>query len=218
MPSDPKSLKARLEQFLKDNCVLRDRQYILASGESSDVYIDARIATLDPEGSFLISSIFFEEIAKRENVAAVGCAWSVGGASILSAVIAKSFRENKPLNGLIVRTGSKTYGTEKIIEGNLDGLFVEGNVSSGQNVVMVEDVVNTGKSILKAIGHLKEKNVNVCSVFSVMDRGEETKKMFEQEGYEFFSIFKLDDLLSQTLDSARKQHVQKHQQEYQGNG
>ena len=208
MPSDPKSLKARLEQFLKDNCVLRDRQYILASGESSDVYIDARIATLDPKGSFLISSIFFEEITKRENVAAVGCAWSVGGASILSAVIAKSFREDKPLNGLIVRTGSKTYGTEKIIEGNLDGLFVEGNVSSGQNVVMVEDVVNTGKSILKAIGHLKEKNVNVCSVFSVMDRGEETEKMFEQEGYEFFSIFKLDDLLSQTLDPARKQHAQ----------
>ena len=197
MPSDLKSHKARLEQFLKDNCVLRDRQYILASGESSDVYIDARLATLHPEGSFLISSIFLEEIAKRENVAAVGCAWSVGGASIVSAVIAKSFTENKPLDGLIVRTGNKTYGTEKIIEGNLNGLFVEGNIPSGRNVILVEDVVNTGKSILKAIDHLKKQNVNVCSIFSVVDRGKETKKMFKQKGYEFFSIFKLDDLISQ---------------------
>ena len=167
MPSDPKSLKARLEQFLKDNCVLRDRQYILASGESSDVYIDARLATLDPEGSSLISSIFLEEIEKRENVAAAGCAWSVGGATILSAVIAKSSTESKPLNGLIVRTGSKTYGTEKIIEGNLNGLYVEGEIPSGQNMIMVEDVVNTGESILKAIDHLKKRNVNVSSVFSV---------------------------------------------------
>ena len=196
MPSDPKSLKARLEQFLKDNCVLRDRQYILASGESSDVYIDARLATLDPEGSSLISSIFLEEIEKRENVAAVGCAWSVGGATILSAVIAKSFTGSKPLNGLIVRTGSKTYGTEKIIEGNLNGLYVEGEIPSGQNMIMVEDVVNTGESILKAIDHLKKRNVNVSSVFSVVDRGKETEKMFEQEGYEFFSIFKLADLIS----------------------
>lgn len=197
MPSDLKSHTARLEQFLKDNCVLRDRQYILASGESSDVYIDVRLATLHPEGSFLISSIFLEEIEKRENVAAVGCAWSVGGASIVSAVIAKSFTENKPLDGLIVRTGSKTYGTEKIIEGNLNGLFVEGNIPSGRNVILVEDVVNTGKSILKAIDHLKKQNVNVCSIFSVVDRGKETKKMFKQKGYEFFSIFKLDDLISQ---------------------
>ena len=199
MPSDLKALKAGLKQFLKDNCVLRDRKYILASGESSDVYIDARLATLDPEGSFLISSIFFEEIAKRENVAAVGCAWSVGGASILSAVIAKSFRENKPLNGLIVRTGSKTYGTEKVIEGNLNDLSVDGNIPSGQNVVLVEDVVNTGESILKAIDHLEKENVNVCSIFSVVDRGKETEKMFKQKGYEFFSIFKLADLTSPDL-------------------
>ncbi len=197
MPSDLKSRKARLEQFLKDNCVLRDRQYILASGESSDVYIDARLATLHPEGSFLISSIFLEEVAKRENVAAVGCAWSVGGASIVSAVIAKSFIENKPLYGLIVRTSSKTYGTEKIIEGNLNGLFVEGNIPSGRNIIMVEDVVNTGESILKAIDHLKKQNVNVCSIFSVIDRGKETEEMFKQKGYEFFSIFKLADLISQ---------------------
>ena len=202
MSPDLKALKVRLEQFLKDNCVLRDRQYILASGESSDVYIDAKIATLHPEGSFLISSIFLEEIAKRENIAAVGCAWSVGGASILSAVIARSFTESKPLNGLIVRTGRKTYGTEKVIEGDLNGLFVDGDIPSGRNVVLLEDVVNTGNSILKAIDHLEKQNINVSSIFSVVDRGEETKEMFEQKGYEFFSIFKLADLISQNSDTA----------------
>ena len=79
----------------------------------------------------------------------------------------------------------------------MNGLFVEGNIPSGRNVILVEDVVNTGKSILKAIDHLKKQNVNVCSIFSVVDRGKETKKMFKQKGYEFFSIFKLDDLISQ---------------------
>lgn len=198
MPSDPKSHKVRLKQFLKDNCVLRDRQYTLASGEASDVYVDVRLATLNPEGSFLIANIFLEEIMKRKNIGAVGCAWSVGGASIVGALLVRSLEENKRLEGLIVRTSSKTYGTEKIIEGNLEklnGLYMEGNPPSpGLSVILVEDVVNTGESILKAIGHLKEEDINVSGVFSVVDRGEKTEEMFKQEGLEFFSIFTLADL------------------------
>lgn len=197
MPSD---LKAELKKFLKENCVLRDRQYTLASGESSNVYIDGRIATLDPKGSFLITSIFFEEITKRNNVGAVGCVFSVGGSSLVGALLVKSSQEDKRLQGLMVRTSNKTYGTEKIIEGRLEkinGLYVEGNAPSpGLSVIMVEDVVNTGESILKAIGHLKKENINVSSIFSVVDRGKNTKEMFKQKGYEFFSIFTLADLTS----------------------
>ena len=81
-------------------------------------------------------------------------------------------------------------------------MSIDGDIPSGRNVVLVEDVVNTGKSILKAIDHLKKQNVNVSSIFSVVDRGEETKEMFKQKGYEFFSIFKLADLTSQNSDPA----------------
>lgn len=208
MASNLKPHKVRLKQFLQDNCILQGREYTLASGESSDVYIDARIAVLNPEGSSLITSIFLEEITKRNNVGAVGAALSVGGSALVGAIISKSFIKDNPLNGLIVRTNEKGYGTKNMVEGKFDGLcmedcdcdwdlYMQGNPpSSGLSVIMIEDIVNTGKSILKAIDHLKEENINVSSVFSVVDRGKNTKEMFKEKGYEFFSIFTLDDIIS----------------------
>ncbi|MCY4261746.1 MAG: hypothetical protein OXC97_00260 [Candidatus Dadabacteria bacterium] len=190
-------LKAKLKKFLKENCILRDKQYTLASGESSDVYIDARIAILNPKGSSLITSIFFEEITKRNNIGAVGSSLSVGGSTLVGSIIAKSSTEERPLNGLIVRTNEKNYGTKNIVEGKFDNLCTSGHPPCcGLSVVMVEDIVNTGESILKAVDHLTKENINVSSVFSVVDRGKNTKEMFKQKGYEFFSIFTLDDLIS----------------------
>ena len=174
---------------MESRCVLRG-DYTLASQESSSVYIDARTAVLDPEGANLISKIFLEKIAneiKENGIVGVGCAWSVGGAPLVGAIVSESYKEEGgQLRGFVVREERKTHGTEKIVEGE----SIEGAV-----IVMVEDVINTGGSVLKAIGRLEEEGAKVYGVFCAVDRGEETERVFEKKGYKFFSIFKSSELV-----------------------
>ena len=160
----------------------------MASEESSDVYIDVRTVALNPEGCNLISAIFLEEIAKHDGIEVVGCPWSVGASPIVGAMVSESSKRGKPLRGLIVRKERKTYGTGKI---------VEGEAVDGSNVVMIEDVINTGKSVLSAIEHIQKEGANVRGVFCVVDREKKknNEETFLEKGYNFFSIFKSSDLV-----------------------
>ena len=155
--------------------------------ESSGVYIDVRTTTLDPEGVTLISEIFFQEMAKYEGIDVVGCPWSVGASPIVGCMISESFHKEKPLYGLMVRKERKPYGTGQIVEWEREKL-------TGSKVIMVEDVVNTGESVLTSIKFAEEEGAKVQAVFCVIDRGEETEKVFEEKGYKFFSIFTVSEL------------------------
>ena len=179
------SNRDKLKQILKDKSVLRGN-FTLASRESSDSYIDARITALHPEGINLISKIFFDEITKDKEIEAVGCPSSVGGNLIVGATVLRSCVENTPLRGFIVRKERKDHGTKKI---------VEGEPINGAKVVMVADVITTGGSVLMAIERAKEEGAKVDRVLCVIDRGENTEKIFEKKGYKFFSIFKSSELL-----------------------
>lgn len=175
----------KLKQVLLSKSVLRG-EFVLASKESSDVYIDARTTTLDPEGVTLISEIFFYELEKYEGIKVVGCPWSVGAGPIVGCMVAESFNRKEPLYGLMVRKEEKGYGTGKIVEWHREEL-------TGSKVVMVEDVVNTGKSVLDAIKSAEKDGAKIQAVFCVIDRGKETEKVFEEQGYKFFSIFKFSE-------------------------
>lgn len=179
------SNRDKLKQILKSKSVLHG-DFTLASQESSNSYIDARVTALDPEGVNLISKIFFDEITKDKEIEAVGCPESVGGSPIVGAIVFTSSVENTPLRGFIVRKKRKDHGTKKI---------VEGEPINGSKVVMIEDVINTGGSVLTAIEHAEEKGAKVDRILCVIDRGENTEKVFNKKGYKFFSIFKSSELL-----------------------
>ena len=183
------SPRDRLKEILRSKSVLRG-DYTLASRESSGVYVDVRTVALDPEGANLISEIFLEKIAdeKKENgIAGVGCELSVGGASIVGAIVSGNCgREDRQVRGFVVREERNARGT---------GKAVAGESVEGAGVVMVEDVINTGGSVLKAIGRLEEEGAEVHGVFCVVDRGKETEKTFEEKGYRFFSIFKSSEFV-----------------------
>lgn len=179
------SPRNKLREILKAKSVLHGN-YTLASQESSSVYIDARTVALNPEGANLISEIFLEKITKEDGVTGVGCAWSVGGAPLVGAIVSKSYQKDKPLRGFMVREERKAHGTKKIVEGE--------SIEEAK-VFMVEDVINTGGSVLKAIGRLEEEGAEVYGVFCVVDRGDETENIFEEKGYKFFSIFKSSELV-----------------------
>ena len=176
--------KERLSEILKSKSILKGK-FKLASGKESDYYIDARLTTLDAEGVSLIGKIFLNEILNDPEITAVGGP-TMGADPIVGSVITQSWSEDKPLNGFLVRKQTKEHGTTKLIEGNL---------KKDDKVAVVEDVVTTGGSVLKAIDAIEEYGAIVKKVLVVVDREEGVAEIFKEKGYEFYSIYKIIELL-----------------------
>ncbi len=177
-------LKNRLKEILQKKSILRG-EFTLASGKKSDYYIDARLTTLDPEGVNIIGKIFLEEIGKGSSINAVGGP-TMGADPIVGSILAISHEQGSPLQGFLVRKEEKGHGTGKMIEGNLN---------EGDNVAMVEDVVTTGGSVIKAINAVRDSGAEVNKLLVIVDREEGAKSKFEDLGVEFYSIFKISELL-----------------------
>lgn len=180
MPED----RERLRQILKENSVIIGK-FKLSSGKESNYYIDARLTTLNPEGVYLVGKIFLDEILTNSEIIAVGGP-SIGADPIVGAILALSHQGGHPIRGFLVRKEEKQHGMGKLIEGNL---------MSGDKVAIVEDVATTGGSILKAIDAVEDTGANVEKVLVIVDREEGARKVLEDIGYEFFSIFKIGELV-----------------------
>ena len=176
--------KARLKDILKEKSILRG-DFTLASGKKSDYYIDARLTTLDPEGVYLIGKIFLEEISQDIDINAVGGP-TMGADPIVGSMMALSHDIGKPLPGFLVRKQEKGHGTGKLIEGNLN---------PGDIAAVVEDVVTTGGSVIKAIHAVREAGAEVRRAFVIVDREEGAQDKFDEIGVPLYSIFKISELL-----------------------
>lgn len=176
--------KERLGIILRQNSILRGK-FKLASGKESDYYIDARLTTLHPEGAYLIGEIFLNEIKKDSGINAVGGP-TIGADPIVGSLLYASHRNGYPLSGFLVRKTEKDHGTGKLIEGNL---------KSGDRAVIVEDVVTTGGSVLKAVDAVRGISAEVSRIMVIVDREEGADKRFSDIGIDFYSIFKISELL-----------------------
>ena len=176
--------RERLKEILKEKSILRGK-FRLSSGIESDFYIDARLTTLDPEGVYLIAKIFFEEIIGGSDIHAVGGP-IIGADPIIGSVLSMSHQSASPLRGFLVRKEEKQHGTGKLIEGNLN---------PGDNVAVVEDVVTTGESVLRAINAVKDAGADVKMVLVIVDREQGGREKFEEMGMYYYSIFKIGELL-----------------------
>ena len=178
------SNRERLGKILRKNSILRGK-FTLASGKESDYYIDARLTTLHNEGAYLIGEIFLEEIQKDSTVNAVGGP-TMGADPIVGSLLYASHLNDYPLTGFLVRKREKDHGTGKLIEGNL---------KAGDRAVIVEDVVTTGGSVVKAIEAVEAIGAEVSKVLVIVDREEGADKRFSDMGIEFYSIFGISELL-----------------------
>lgn len=177
-------LRDRLKEILQEKSILRG-DFTLASGKKSTYYIDGRLTTLDAEGVNLIGKIFLEKIKSDASITAVGGP-TMGADPIVGSVLTLSQEANYPLQGFLVRKQEKEHGTGKMVEGNL---------KAGHKVAMVEDVVTTGGSVIKAINAVREADAEVNKLLVIVDREEGAQSKFEDLGVEFFSIFKISELL-----------------------
>ena len=163
------------------------REVTLASGAKSNFYIDCKQTVLTAEGHFLVGSLFGRILATRApDVEAIGGV-SVGADPLASAVSTLSFVAGRPLPAFYVRKEAKGHGT---------GAWIEGTKSlrSGMPVAILEDVVTTGGSALKAIARVREHGLKVGIILGIVDREEGGREVLEKEA-PLVTLFRRSDFL-----------------------
>ncbi|MBR6467631.1 MAG: orotate phosphoribosyltransferase [Desulfovibrio sp.] len=182
--------KRRLAKILVERSY-KEGDFLLASGRRSDYYFDCRVTALHAEGSELIGNLFFEAvseiIASGTPVKGVG-GMTMGADPLVSATTVVSSQKGQPLNGLLVRKESKGHGTNQFVEGLA-------NFEAGDPVVVLEDVVTTGGSLLKACQRIEGAGLKIVAVCCILDREEGGREKLKEAGYELKALFTRRELL-----------------------
>ncbi len=177
-------MKARLVEILKERSV-RTGSFTLASGKTSDLYVDARQTTLSPEGSTVIAKMILERLQPE----VVGVGGPVTGADpITGAIVTHSFLDGRPLHGFMVRKEPKGHGAGNQVEGRF-------GLPDGAKVCMLEDTVTTGGSLLKAIHAVEAAGLEVVQVICVVDRSEGAVQRFAESGYSLEALATREDII-----------------------
>lgn len=162
---------------------LRFGEFTLASGKKATYYLDGKQVTLDPVGARLVGEGILDLLAKEGLPDAVG-GMVIGADPITAAVVAIAGMRGLPVRGFMVRKEAKGHGTNR---------YVEGPVQPGETVVIVEDVVTTGGSSLRAIQRAEDFGLKVARVVAIVDRLEGGTEAFEEAGYPLHSLFTIRD-------------------------
>lgn len=180
-------MRGRLIELIIKKAFIYSKEPIfkLVSGKMSNYYFNCKAVTLDPEGMYLIGNIVFDLI-KDLDIKGIG-GLTLGADPISIAVAYTSFLKNKPISAFVVRKSPKEHGTMQ---------WIEGNINSGDNIVVVDDVVTTGKSTIQAIERARESGLNVKKVVVLIDRQEGGREAIESIGYGLTSVFTRDEIMS----------------------
>lgn len=147
--------------------------FTLASGKESNFYIDARLTTMSPEGLSIIGSLALSMLHETNwNIDAIG-GLTLGADPISYAISYASASSRHPLRAFTVRKEPKSHGTGKLIEGPLH---------AGDRAAVIEDVITSGQSALRAIAALRNADVFVAGVLALVDREEGGREAIEESG------------------------------------
>ena len=180
--------RQRLKKLLLQKSY-REGKVKLSSGLESDFYIDGKQTTLDAEGAYLCGKLLYEMIrTEGKAIGGVG-GMTVGADPLVTAVSLVSYLDNEPIPAFIVRKEPKGHGTENYIEG-------KSNLPAGTKVALLEDVVNTGGTLLDVIDRVIAQGFEVGLVATIVDRQEGGEEALAAKGYKLFSVFTREELLA----------------------
>lgn len=164
--------------------------FTLASGKQSTYYLDLKQTILTAKGTFYVGCLMWKEIRHNLNQVDAVAGVALGGCSLATAVTSVSYLyntvEDKPYDTLYVRKESKEHGTKSLIEGP---------VFPGMHVVLLEDVVTSGTSSMKAVKVLQDAGINVDMVLAVVDREEGGAELFAANGIPYKALVKVSNVL-----------------------
>jgi orotate phosphoribosyltransferase len=162
-------------------------QFTLASGKQSTFYIDARLTTMSPEGLSIIGPLALSILRESEwAVDSVG-GLTLGADPISYGISYASARSDHPLRAFTVRKEAKAHGTGKLIEGPF---------RKGDHVAVIEDVITTGGSALRAIDAVRTAGGIVSGVLALVDREEGGRQEIEESGVPVMAITTASQIIS----------------------
>lgn len=179
-PTDP--LRQQLLDLICQRAY-KTGDFILSSGQSSNYYINGKQVTLDPQGAQWIGQLLLSRLPVGTQAVA---GLTLGADPIVTAVSVVSAYENRPIAGLIVRKEPKGHGTRAYIEGP--------ELPPASQVVVLEDVVTTGQSALKAVERLRQAGYGVNYVIALVDRQQGGAELYQAAGLEFEALFTIAEI------------------------
>jgi orotate phosphoribosyltransferase len=176
----------RLVRLLAERSARRG-DFVLASGRRSTLYIDARLTTMSPEGLALIGPLALEMLRGAAwNVTAVG-GLTLGADPVSYAIAYASALQDDPIRAFTVRKEAKAHGTGRLIEGPFE---------SGDTVAVIEDVITTGGSALRAIDAVRTAGGRVAGVLAVVDREEGGREAIEVAGLSVLALARASEIVN----------------------
>ncbi|MEM7715925.1 MAG: orotate phosphoribosyltransferase [Cyanobacteria bacterium P01_A01_bin.68] len=161
----------------------QEGDFVLSSGAHSTYYINGKQVTLHPQGALAIGRLLFNMLPSDTQAVA---GLTLGADPIVSAVSVVSALENRPIPGLIVRKEAKGHGTKAYVEGP--------SLPEAAKVIVLEDVVTTGQSAMKAVTRLRDAGYTVNQVISLIDRQQGGAKYYKSVDLQFQAVFSITDI------------------------
>ena len=168
----------QLEELLLARSIRRG-DFVLASGERSSYYIDCRLTTMSAEGFTLVGRTGLAVIRSEGWVPTAVGGLTLGADPVAYAIAAASYAAGPPIDAFTVRREPKAHGTRRLIEGNF---------APGARVVVVEDVVTSGESALRAIEAVEGEGGEVVGVLALVDRQQGGEANILRRGYRVVAI------------------------------
>ncbi len=164
----------------------RRGDFVLASGRRSSLYIDARLTTMSPDGLALIGHLGLDAVRQHFPGADAIGGLTLGADPVSYAIARESAGSSKPLRAFTVRKETKAHGT---------GRLIEGPYMAGDGVVVIEDVITTGGSALRAVEALRAAGADILGVLAVVDREEGGREALEAAGHTVVALAHASDIV-----------------------
>lgn len=174
--------RERFRELLQSRAVVH-KTVTLASGQTSNYYIDGRMVLMHGESATLLGELVYQA-TKDLQVQAIGGP-ETGALPMATAATIRYHQAGLPMEGFYVRKDTKQHGLQKRIEGGLP---------DKARVAIVEDVMTTGKSALGAVQAVQEAGAQIVAVVCILDRLQGARELYEQMGLNFIPLFTIKDL------------------------
>ncbi|MBF2050376.1 MAG: orotate phosphoribosyltransferase [Leptolyngbya sp. IPPAS B-1204] len=184
--SIPQADLSTLRQWLLDlfcQVAYKEGDFTLSSGQRSTYYINGKQVTLHPQGGAAVGRILLSMLP-AETVAVAGL--TLGADPIVTATSVVAVYEDRSITPLIVRKEAKGHGTQAYIEGPV--------LPPSSPVVVLEDVVTTGQSALKAVERLQQAGYEIMQIIALVDRHQGGAELYQQHHLPFASVFSIRDI------------------------
>lgn len=177
MPSDPQLIALLLEK------AYREGDFRLSSGARSDFYLDAKQITYDPDGMELVGEQMRQLVAEF-GIEAVG-GLTMGADAIVASTVFACKQAGSKVSGFVVRKEAKQHGLEQLVEG------VHPN---GKRVAIVDDVITSGASAIKAVQAARAAGAQVVLVVGLVDREQGGADRIRSEDVQFRALATMSEI------------------------